>query len=430
MAKPAKKRSAKKSGAKKPRKVPKEAQAAGSTKGPASSNSNSQASTPPDSPGQPLTQEERTRYDQLKPKYSKSAPDLNERMEQIQVVIKNSKGREKRAAEEELRRLEAEFKAAQGDPQARMSETEQTEFYGLRKKLRCHEVLERDRGEKECLSSAPKEPSPAEIRDSVVATLDADKKAPELLDPELLITRLQETIQTIVMAWLDRCQGKKPEIAPWITAYGTYHRLAMDLRSWLTVKRPGMDLGGLSDELVSFGAMSAGCPALNPDLPKLRTIWAKLSASHDQLAKLTDGSKKEKVRKKTVELHAQLDEIARQSLGTQEEAIRRHFPRLKDLARNLMRCLTQIKKELCRPQKRDGDDDPTPPLTERQQYVWDVLKDRTLTANKIVEALKKEQDHETSEGNVRQTISKLRKAGYRIGRRRGRGYFRPDSLPT
>ncbi len=72
---------------------------------------------------------------------------------------------------------------------------------------------------------------------------------------------------------------------------------------------------------------------------------------------------------------------------------------------------------------------PPKPLTEGQQYVWDVLEGRVLTANEIVAALKEERKHETSEGNVRQTIAKLRGASYCVKHRNGRGYFRPDAPP-
>lgn len=81
-----------------------------------------------------------------------------------------------------------------------------------------------------------------------------------------------------------------------------------------------------------------------------------------------------------------------------------------------------------------GLDEPSPlsdarrPMTAGQKDVWDALAGQALTGPGLVEFLERK-GIPTSEGVVRQHIMDLKRAGYVIRNRSGRGYYRPDSPP-
>lgn len=65
-------------------------------------------------------------------------------------------------------------------------------------------------------------------------------------------------------------------------------------------------------------------------------------------------------------------------------------------------------------------------MTDGQQRLWNALDGRALTGKELASDSKLD----TSEDTVRRWVSELRKAGYGIDHRRGRGYFRPDARPA
>ena len=69
-----------------------------------------------------------------------------------------------------------------------------------------------------------------------------------------------------------------------------------------------------------------------------------------------------------------------------------------------------------------GDAAPRPP-TDLQGEVWKVLDGRALSAQEIAD------DIGSTEGSVRQLILAIRKAGRKIERVAGLGYFRPNAPP-
>ncbi len=79
-------------------------------------------------------------------------------------------------------------------------------------------------------------------------------------------------------------------------------------------------------------------------------------------------------------------------------------------------------------------DSPTPSrrqmMTDGEKRVWNALKGRALTGAELVRLLKSEQGFDTSEETIRQHVADLRKSGYSIETKRGRGYWRPDAPPT
>ena len=69
--------------------------------------------------------------------------------------------------------------------------------------------------------------------------------------------------------------------------------------------------------------------------------------------------------------------------------------------------------------------DARPPMTNGQKRLWGALKGRAMTGKEL--AGKDQLD--TSEETVRSWVRELRRAGYGIENRRGRGYYRPDAPP-
>ncbi len=67
-----------------------------------------------------------------------------------------------------------------------------------------------------------------------------------------------------------------------------------------------------------------------------------------------------------------------------------------------------------------------PLMTDGQRKLWAALSGRAMTAKELAA----EAELDTSEDTVRQWVRQLRLAGYKIGHRPGRGYFRPDAPPT
>ncbi len=65
-------------------------------------------------------------------------------------------------------------------------------------------------------------------------------------------------------------------------------------------------------------------------------------------------------------------------------------------------------------------------MTDGQKRLWDALHDRALAGKELAA----ESELDSSEETIRQWVSELRKAGYEIGHRPGRGYFRPDAPPA
>lgn len=65
-------------------------------------------------------------------------------------------------------------------------------------------------------------------------------------------------------------------------------------------------------------------------------------------------------------------------------------------------------------------------MTDGQKRLWDALDGRALAGKELAA----ESELDTSPETVRQWVSELRKAGYKIGTRPGRGYFRPDAPPA
>jgi hypothetical protein len=68
------------------------------------------------------------------------------------------------------------------------------------------------------------------------------------------------------------------------------------------------------------------------------------------------------------------------------------------------------------------------PMTKGQKDAWDVLSGRILSASAMVIALD-DRGTITSEGTIRQHIRNLRKSGYVVEQKRGRGYYRSDDPP-
>lgn len=67
--------------------------------------------------------------------------------------------------------------------------------------------------------------------------------------------------------------------------------------------------------------------------------------------------------------------------------------------------------------------DAAPLTTDGQRSVWEALNNRAMTGKELAKAL------HTSGETIRQHVSDLRKAGYQVPNRRGRGYYRPDAPP-
>ncbi len=66
------------------------------------------------------------------------------------------------------------------------------------------------------------------------------------------------------------------------------------------------------------------------------------------------------------------------------------------------------------------------PLTAGEQRLWDALAGRLLTGRELAS----ENELNSSEETVRRWVAQLRRQGYKIKNRRGRGYFRPDAPPA
>jgi len=66
-----------------------------------------------------------------------------------------------------------------------------------------------------------------------------------------------------------------------------------------------------------------------------------------------------------------------------------------------------------------------PPMTDGQKRLWDALKGRALTGKELASS----NELDTSQETIRQWVGELKKAGYEIPNRRGRGYYRPDAPP-
>lgn len=62
-------------------------------------------------------------------------------------------------------------------------------------------------------------------------------------------------------------------------------------------------------------------------------------------------------------------------------------------------------------------------LTDGQKEIWDALANRVLSGKELARTLDRPED------SIRQQISELRKSGYKVQNRLGRGYFRPDCPP-
>ena len=82
--------------------------------------------------------------------------------------------------------------------------------------------------------------------------------------------------------------------------------------------------------------------------------------------------------------------------------------------------------QVVQPEKASFVDESKQVMTDGQKRLWDALAGRALTAKEL--ASKSILD--TSEDTVRRWVFELRKAGYEIDHRRGRGYVRPDARPA
>ena len=69
--------------------------------------------------------------------------------------------------------------------------------------------------------------------------------------------------------------------------------------------------------------------------------------------------------------------------------------------------------------------DTRPPMTDGQKRLWDALSGCAMTEKKLADR----NQLDTSEQTVRSWVLGLRRAGYGIERRKGRGYYRPDAPP-